>query len=282
MAKICMVVYTYRAYDSVSYPIERAQAFGYDGIELRDDFPDVDFSTPAGVADSLGRASRLTSAHGLDIYGLFYSCLPVSRERERAAEEETFCEVLRVVADFGVPILHTRLSVLRKDGRGEVIAAGAREDDYGDVQRTLARVAPVAEDLGVRIALEAHMGVIHDTAASQLRIVSECASPNLTATLDFANMRIVNPGENLVQAVEAAGPHIGYVHVKNVKLRPGGYDWNLPLRWGDVNYHQVLSALKETGYSGPLGVEYCGTGDPDVYAEDDARYLRSLMARVGI
>ena len=204
----------------------------------------------------------------------------MSRARERASEEETFCEALRVVADYGVPILHTRLSVLREDGKGEVVAAGAREADYRAVQETLSRVVPVAESLGIRLALESHMGVIHDTAASQLRIVSAFGSPHLTATLDFANMLIVHAGENLVRAAEAAGPHIGYVHLKNVKLRPDGYDWNLPLRWGDVNYHQVLLALKATGYAGPLGVEYCGTGDPDVFAEDDARYLRDLMARI--
>ncbi len=282
MAELCMVVYTYRAYDSIGYAVERAQAFGYSGIELRDDFPDVDFSTPAHVADSLGRVTRMAGAHGLSIYALFYSSLPVSRQHERAAEEGTFGEVLGVLADFGVPILHTRLSLQRRDGKGEVIAAGAREDDYQAVQDTLSRVVPAAEELGVRIALETHMGVIHDTAASQLRIVSTYGSPYLTATLDFANMLIVHPGEPIVESIHAAGPHIGYVHMKNVKLRPGGYDWNLPLRWGDVNYHQVLLALKGAGYTGPFGVEYCGTGDPDVYAEDDARYLKALMARVGI
>jgi sugar phosphate isomerase/epimerase len=280
MPEICMVVYTYRAYDSLTVAVERAQEFGYDGIELRADFPDVDFGSPAALADSLGRAMRLTSAHGLSIPALFYSSIPVSRDGERLAAEGTFCEALRVVADYGVPILHTRLSVLREDGRGEVVAAGAREDDYRAVQETLARVVRVAESAGVRIALESHMGVIHDTAASQLRIVSTCGSPNLTATLDFANMLIVNPEENLVRAAEAAAGHIGYVHLKNVKLRPGGYDWNLPLRWGDVNYHQVLSAVKETGYEGPMGVEYCGTGDPDVVAEDDIRYLKSLLSRI--
>ena len=281
MAELCMVVYTYRAYDTLEYAVERAHALGYDGIELRDDFADVSFATPPALAESLGPATRLASAYGLPICALFYSSIPVSRARERVAEEETFCEALQVVADFGVPILHTRLSLRREDGKGEVIAAGAREVDYQAVEDTLARVVPVAESLGVRLALESHMGVVHDTAASQLRIVSAYGSPFLTAWLDFANMLIVHPGENLVRATEAAGPHIGYVHLKNVKLRPGGYDWNLPLRWGDVNYHQVLLALKAAGYEGPLGVEYCGTGDPDVFAEDDARYLRELMARIG-
>src|SRR5581483_1320935 len=59
-------------------------------------------------------------------------------------------------------------------------------------------------------------------------------------------------------------PRIGYTHCKNVKLSPTGYDWNLPLRYGDINYFRVLQALRSAGYSGPLAIEYCGTGDPDV------------------
>jgi sugar phosphate isomerase/epimerase len=65
-----------------------------------------------------------------------------------------------------------------------------------------------------------------------------------------------------------------------VKLTPTGYDWNIALRWGELNYHLILKTLTEVGYEGPLAVEYCGTGDPDVFAEDDARYIRQLMARL--
>ena len=40
MAELCLVGYTYRGYE-MAYALERAQAFGYRGIELRD-FSDVD------------------------------------------------------------------------------------------------------------------------------------------------------------------------------------------------------------------------------------------------
>jgi hypothetical protein len=56
--------------------------------------------------------------------------------------------------------------------------------------------------------------------------------------------------------------------------------WNVPVRYGDINHFRVLQALRSAGYSGPLAIEYCGTGDPDVFAEEDARYLSSLAARV--
>jgi len=86
--------------------------------------------------------------------------------------------------------------------------------------------------------------------------------------------------EALIETIRSFGPRIGYVHIKNVKLLPLGYDWNLPVRWGDINYCLVLKALKEARYQGPLAVEYCGTGDPDVFAAADADYLRGLIERL--
>ncbi len=280
MAELCLVGYTYRGYE-MAYACAQARAFGYSGIELRD-FRDIDLSTPSGVENSLRRAGPLAADRGLTIYSVFYAPLPISREGEREAEERAFGEVIAILANFRVPILHTRLSLRRERREREVVSADARESDYEAVQRTLSRIARLAEKHQVHIALESHMGTIHDTAASQQRIVFACESPYLTASLDFANLLIAHREESLTEAIRACGPRIGYTHIKNVKLLPWGYDWNLPVRWGDINYYPVLQALKEVAYRGPLAVEYCGTGDPDVFAEDDARYLRSLTARVGI
>ncbi len=280
MPPLCLVGYTYRGYP-LAYALDQARAHGYAGIELRD-FSDIDLSDPTGLARALERALPLARAQGLTVYSVFYASIPVSHTNERAAEEAAFVATLDILARYGVPILHTRLSIRDRLGC-EITAASAREEDYAAVQRTLVRLGPEAEQRGVRIALETHMGTIHDTAASQLRIVRACPSPAVSASLDFANMLITHPQERVFEVASAFAGRIGYVHLKNVKLLPHGlgYDWNLPLRWGDVNYYRVLWALKEAGYLGPLAVEYCGTGDPDVFAEDDARYLQELTARMG-
>jgi sugar phosphate isomerase/epimerase len=280
MAELILVGYTYRGYE-MAYAFERARAFGYSGVELRD-FADIDLTHPDGVARALKEGLPRARASGLGVRSLFYAPLPVSRMSERASEEKEFSRVMALLARFGVPVLHTRLSLYASGEVKEVESAQAQQGDYAAVQETLQRIAPLAEQHGVRIALEAHMGTIHDSAASLLRIVTACASPSVTAGLDFANFLITQPNEDLVKAIRAFGPHTGYTHIKNVKLFPWGYDWNLPVRLGDINYFRVLQTLKETGYRGPLAVEYCGTGDPDVFAEDDARYMTDLARRVGI
>jgi sugar phosphate isomerase/epimerase len=275
--KLCLVGYTYRGCP-VAHAMQRAREFGYQEIELRD-FSDVDLSSLAGVRAALEHTTRLSQEHGITIRSLFYAPLPVPRDSKPSAEETAFGEVLAALADFQVPVLHTRLSLRGEDGR-ETVSAIAEEADYIAAVEALNRIAPVAERHSVCVAVETHMGTLHDTAAAQLRIISACPSPCICASLDFANMRITNPAERLVEAIHAFGPRIGYVHLKNVKLLPGGYDWNLPLRWGDIDYAQVLPALRETGYEGPLAVEYCGTGDPDVFAADDAAYLKELLERL--
>lgn len=280
MAKLCLVGYTFRGY-AMAKAIERAKALGYDGMELRD-FADMDLSSPEAIEGALPPAVHLLGDAGLSLDAIWYASLPVSRDGERQVELRAFKQVLAVLAEAGRPILHTRLSLRRRDGRGQVVSAGAYEDDYEAVQTTLRDIAPLAERHGVRIALEAHMGYIHDTAASLLRIVSECDSPCVTGTLDFANILITNPGECLSDVPRRFGRHAGYTHLKNVKLLPHGYDWNLPLRYGDVNYRALLHALQACGYDGPLAVEYVGTGDAEDIAADDVRYLRALCEEMGM
>ncbi len=280
MTELCMVGYTYRGYEMV-HALEKAKAFGYAGIELRD-FRDIDLSSASGVARALTQASELVQSLGLTLTSLFYGPLPVSRGDERASEEREFCDILALLSDHSVDILHTRLSLCAPGDIREIISAEARENDYSAVEATLKRVTSQAERFGVRVALETHMGTIHDTAASQLRIISAIDSPFLTASLDFANMLIAHRGERICEAIRLFGHRVGYTHIKNLKLLPIGYDWNIPVRWGDIDYFKVFQALKNESYNGPIAVEYCGSGDPDVYAEDDARYITDLQARVGL
>ena len=279
MAELCLVGYTYRGYP-MAYALERAAAYGYGAVEVRN-WSDIDLSTPSGVAAALDRALPLAAERGLRVHSIFGVPVPAGRAGEDETGRQAFAGTLEALGSRGVPVCHTWLRVRRDDGR-EVVSAAAREEDYRRAAEALAWAAPLAERAGVRIALESHMGTIHDTAASLLRVVQSVDSPAVVASPDPANMLITHRQEDLPAAIRALGPRIGYVHLKNLKLTPTGYDWNLPLRWGDINYHRVLSALRDTGYHGPLAVEYCGTGDPDVFAADDACYLRELAERIGL
>ncbi len=53
MADLCLVGYTYRGYEMAD-AFERARAFGYSSVELRD-FCDIDLSSPAGVEEAWKR-----------------------------------------------------------------------------------------------------------------------------------------------------------------------------------------------------------------------------------
>jgi len=275
---LSLVGYTYRGYE-MAYALGQARAFGYQGIELRD-FADIDLSCADGLEHALDRAQRACSELGLRIVAAFFSPLHVRRGAVMAENAAEFSRALASLAAHQVPILHTRVSMAGGHG-GELVSADALEEDYAAAQSALNGLAVEAASCGVQIAVETHMGTIHDTVDAQLRLLRGVTSPAVGACLDFANALIQNRQEDVYAAVAACRERLCYVHLKNVRLLPAGYDWNVPLRYGDVNYARVLRALRENGYGGPLAVEYCGTGDPDVFAEEDARYLSDLVRRVG-
>jgi sugar phosphate isomerase/epimerase len=280
MADLILVGYTYRGYP-MAYAFDRAAEYGYHGVELRD-FADIDLSTPSDAYDALERASKLAAAHELTIPAICYAPLPVVLDGKRTAEERAFGEVMSAMAEHGVGILNTRLVRRTEDNRAERSSIGAREGDYAAAAHVLERVALLAERYGVKIAIQTQTGTMHDTASALLRLLQSCSSPALSASLDFATMLINHPKEWLPEAIREFGPRIGYVHLQNLTFVPGGVDLSVPLRYGHINYHRVLHALSEVEYQGPLGVVHSGPGDPDVFAEEDGRYLAGLVERVDL
>lgn len=136
-------------------------------------------------------------------------------------------------------------------------------------------LADEAERLGVRIAVESHMGTLHDTVAGLDRLLGLCSNKSVQVCLDFANLLVCEPGLDLSECIRHFSGHIGYVHIKNNRGVGAKADWSVPVRMGEIDYRRLLPVL-EQHYDGVLGVEYCGEGDPDWVVADDAKYLLGL------
>jgi hydroxypyruvate isomerase len=130
-------------------------------------------------------------------------------------------------------------------------------DDFTQAQsvtnlaRALERVVPILEDAGKTLILEPfnpvdHQGHFLNGSADALRICRSIDSPSVKINWDLYHMQLTEG--NIVANLRAGMDQIGYVQVADIPGRhqPGS---------GELNYTFIFSALKDMGYTGPIGLE---------------------------
>ena len=116
---------------------------------------------------------------------------------------------------------------------------------------------------GIKGVVEIHHGTIAASASGARRLVEGLDPEWVGVLFDPGNM--IHEGvENYRLALEALGPYLAHVHVKNAGWRSvetneaGEAVWKcewLGLKEGAVPWRQVLADLLAVGYDGYLGVE---------------------------
>jgi len=138
---------------------------------------------------------------------------------------------------------------------------------YERSQKNIRPLLPLAEELGIVIAVE---NVWNNFLLSPLefaRYVDEFESPWLQAYFDTGNVVVYGWPE---QWIRILGKRIVKIHLKDFKRE--GRKWT-NLRDGDVNWPEVRRALEEIGYTGYMTTELAG---------GDEAYLRDLSSRIDL
>ena len=141
---------------------------------------------------------------------------------------------------------------------GPEITDRPREEQHANIVSALRAAAPIAEQAGVRLALEPlnalvdHKGYYLVSSEEGFEIVAEVDSPEVGLLFDVYHQQVTegNVTSNLVGGID----RVVHVHVADVPGRhePGS---------GELNYMNVLRATQEAGYSGYAGLEFSPTGD---------------------
>lgn len=122
----------------------------------------------------------------------------------------------------------------------------------GSMLRTLLKLAPIAEQYGVTMALEAlnteldHVGnhLFHtDTASDLIRLVD---SPRVKVIYDMYHMQIMHG--NLIPVLKRNFDAVSYIHIAD---NPGRCEPGT----GEINYLNIIKTLKELNYQGVIGFE---------------------------
>jgi len=250
--------------DSLRDKLELLRDLGFDGVELNSP-SDLD---PDDVLGAL-EASGLAVSEVVDSLHWQHTLSdpdPAVRAKGRAALERALrdCKLFGSTCVLLVPaVVNERV---------------AYDQAYQRSQEEIRAVLPLAQELGVDVALENVWNQFLLSPLEAARYVDELASPRACWFFDVGN--VVNTGWP-EQWVRILGPRIRRLHIKEFSRRKRdelglwkGFD--AELGEGDCDWPAVVRALDEVGYSGWATAEVPG-GDRARLA-DVARRMDKILA----
>ncbi len=112
---------------------------------------------------------------------------------------------------------------------------------------------PIADETGFTFVIEPlntkvdHKGYSLCHSAPAIQLIREVNHPGMRLLYDAYHMQIMEG--NVIDTIKEGIDTIGYFHVADV---PGRFEPGT----GELNYVNILKALKETGYTGKVGFEF--------------------------
>lgn len=195
-------------------------------------------------ADARQRLRDALDARGMRVVADYMAVLD--------ADAETMRDALRAAAEIGSPVLRACISrILCGDRR---TFEGGWPAHLEAVAARLREVLPLAEDLGVAVALENHQ----DATTEDLLDLHERTgrSPSFGITLDAGNPLAV--AQEPVEAARQLAPIIRHIHLKDytIHFAPEGYRLvRCAAGDGVVDFPEILRIVRANGHDVLPGIE---------------------------
>jgi hexulose-6-phosphate isomerase len=236
---------------------------GFEGVEM---VSHMDVEEVLRARDATGLA--IPSACGRDHWGK-----PLSHPDPKVREEglEALKQTLREAKRYGASSVLLVPGVVSKEV--------AYDDAYKRSQAQIRKAIPLAEELGVKIAIENVWNHFLLSPLEAARYVDEFKSPAVGWHFDAGNVCNYGWPE---QWIRTLGPRIKMLHVKEFsrKKRDSEGLWkgfDVKLLEGDVNWPAVMKAVDDVGYHGWAITEQ-GGGDSPEGLKDLADRLGKILA----
>ena len=250
--------------------IETTARIGFPAMELACAKPHFDMETALqdanGVAEHVRKAGLKVSA-----LSLFSNFTDGARLADQVEEAKVYIRL--------APLFHTEVVKMTPGPPG---SAEAAEEHWRCLGIALEQLAPVAEEVGVRLAFETHMRQLTDTLAGAKRILEMAKTEVVGLTVDFSNLAFA--GEDVSEAVSVLVEHTYNTHLKNGLVdEDGNWQFNA-LDDGLTDYLVVFSLLRDVDYTGNFTIECLGTDAnerPAETAKRDLIILRRYLEQVG-
>ncbi len=244
---------------------------GFEGVELNIDME-------GGVLNMLSKESevkavreKVTSA-GLDVAsllprGLWEFQLTSNDPEKRRKGEQLLKKSLQICNWMGTDALLVVPGVVKADwASGDVVSYDVA---YQRSQESIRKALDTAEKTGVYICVENVWNKFLLSPLEMKRFVEELKSDYVGVYFDIGNVLVIGFPEMWIRIL---GKLIKRIHLKDFKLSAGNATGFCDLLEGDVNWPEVMKALKDTGYDSYLTAE---TG-PYKHSSDAVVYNTSL------
>jgi len=237
--------------------ISLAKRCGFEGIEMSGAMEDLD------RAKALGAKARQA---GVPIHSVSFGGWHAPLSDPRA----------EVVAK-GLAGMETAMRSAKAMGADVVLLVPAVVTEtvsyrqaYERSQKNIRKLLPLAEELGVTIAVENVWNKFLLSPLEFARYIDEFDHPRLKAYFDIGNVILFGFSQDWIRTL---GRRIVRIHLKDFKRK--GYQWTNLLD-GDVNWPEVRKALHEIGYTGYLTTEL--SAGKESYLTDLARRIDKIIA----
>ncbi|MCZ6795759.1 MAG: sugar phosphate isomerase/epimerase, partial [Planctomycetota bacterium] len=244
--------------------IDRARELEVDGVSLESCF--IDRRDDRGYLESV--KARLDD-HGLDrVYAWGHPDGLEGGKNQREYEE-----MLRSLEHAGT----IGASVMRVVGSSLMFRFENHQEQIGRLVEMFKEAVKVAEDHGVRMAIENHIDFTGDEILQLLEAVD---SPHLGLNFDTGNFaRLL---DDPIKAMEKLARYTLATHIKDLKVNPEAAvdDWyffsTTPVGDGFIDNTRLARLLKGAGYQGFLAMELDFL-HPDYNADEDTAVARSVQ-----
>ena len=129
-----------------------------------------------------------------------------------------------------------------------------RQQQHDSIVAGLKAAAPLVEEAGITLVFEPlntridHIGYYLWSLDEAFQIVEEAGSPNVKALIDLYHHYVMDDLD--INKIVSNIDKIGHFHMAGF---PGRHE---PLIDSEVDYATVLGAIRKSGYSGAVGLEY--------------------------
>lgn len=238
---ISLCIGAYKGQDAV-YHLEKIKEHGFHGLEYYAWWK-LDLDEVARAQERLGVGITATCTKEFNLVDV----------RKRDAYVEGVRETIGACRKLG-----TR-SIISQTG--QALASVSREVQIRAMVDTLKRCAALCEQAEVVLELEPLNGLVnhpgHFLQASEeaVRIVDEVGSPFVKLVFDIYHQQVTEG--NVIRNATGYRDRINHYHIAD---NPGR---NQP-GTGELNYLNILNAVKQTGFTGYVGLECGYTVDTDL------------------